>query len=320
MKTFRLFILICISSFYFNTDYSQSYVPIGAKWYYNVTDVTPGHNGYRMYEYVGDSILGAKTAMKIKKVLHQTTNVIIDEGYDLLAYEDSVLYFWDASHYQLMCDFKATTGDTLDITVDNSSNNCVTVSDVVVESTGFNQINGISLKKIFIQYELHYQEIWGGTTQTIHDSIIQRIGHIESFIFAPSCIIGDVFGYQGMRCYEDNEINRYMVNWDYGNMLSCDTLYIWTGIENIKNDDFNLNVYPNPIENKLVIEIPETINKLTSLTIGIYSSNGVLIKDIETNGENVINIDMKNYAKGLYLIKLNCYNKNIQIIKKVIKI
>ena len=68
----------------------------------------------------------------------------------------------------------------------------------------------------------------------------------------------------------------------------------------IKNDFLNASVYPNPVLDKLFIEIPNLNNEVQ---IKMYSIKGQLIKSIKTSKIQV-SIDMSNLSSGVYFINL----------------
>ena len=75
----------------------------------------------------------------------------------------------------------------------------------------------------------------------------------------------------------------------------------------------NTRVYPNPVINNLTVEF-ETTNSSTELEV--YSINGQLMfKDNEYRGfgKNTVSVDMSNYPKGMYIVRLG------NEVKKVIK-
>lgn len=80
--------------------------------------------------------------------------------------------------------------------------------------------------------------------------------------------------------------------------------------ENSIKKDVKVEVYPNPIKNKLQIKTKEIIEK-----VDIYNIQGQkVISEINTNF-----IDIKNLAKGIYLSKIRLKNQNEAIIKRFIK-
>lgn len=84
------------------------------------------------------------------------------------------------------------------------------------------------------------------------------------------------------------------------------------GIENQTNID-NITIYPNPTSDKLIIELGEKLNS----TISIYDASGKLIDNYETVNSSVLNLNIKKYEEGVYLIKIETEGnyKSFRIVK-----
>ena len=80
------------------------------------------------------------------------------------------------------------------------------------------------------------------------------------------------------------------------------------------NELLSSNVYPNPINNFVNIEIPNIIN---SATVTIFSINGKLIKRLKITKVKSV-IDLKNINSGIYFVevKTNQSIKKFKLIKK----
>ncbi|MFD3001450.1 alpha/beta fold hydrolase [Pontibacter toksunensis] len=60
-------------------------------------------------------------------------------------------------------------------------------------------------------------------------------------------------------------------------------------------------VYPNPAHDKLTVSV---LNSIGWSKLIMYSTQGKVVKDIEGNGIVTIGIDIKNLAKGLYILQI----------------
>ena len=80
--------------------------------------------------------------------------------------------------------------------------------------------------------------------------------------------------------------------------------------ENISDITTSLGIYPNPVEDKLVIITSEIIKK-----IRIYNIVGMTVY---SNEENVTSIDVTNFNSGVYFINIKTYSGEVtkQFIKK----
>ncbi len=82
--------------------------------------------------------------------------------------------------------------------------------------------------------------------------------------------------------------------------------------ENIEFE--NVKVYPNPTVGKITITSPISIKK-----IQLFSSTGVVVKEIDSNHSNHLEIDFTSLKSGLYILKIQTKNNSFnsyKIIKK----
>ncbi|MBN2756584.1 MAG: T9SS type A sorting domain-containing protein [Bacteroidales bacterium] len=90
-----------------------------------------------------------------------------------------------------------------------------------------------------------------------------------------------------------------------------------TGIEKIKAITADVNIYPNPANEILFINIKNQ-NYFEKNTINIYSLNGKLMQqDII---ENNTSINIRNLEKGIYIIKIINEKQQLIVTKKLIKL
>jgi hypothetical protein len=58
-------------------------------------------------------------------------------------------------------------------------------------------------------------------------------------------------------------------------------------------------IYPNPVKDVLSIKSEHMIIK-----ISIFNTNGSLLKQVDYLGESNVNLDVNQYPKGMYILKL----------------
>jgi len=90
--------------------------------------------------------------------------------------------------------------------------------------------------------------------------------------------------------------------------------HVISGIEDVKQANDKINVYPNPVANELVVESATGINSITVLNLlgqTIYQQN-------RNSFENKIQIDFSKFAKGNYLLKVKLDDGSFAL-KKIVK-
>jgi hypothetical protein len=79
-------------------------------------------------------------------------------------------------------------------------------------------------------------------------------------------------------------------------------------IETKTDHDAEIFIYPNPSKNKLKLELNNSERKI--FTFSIYSSDGILIKKFDIDGEEKsIDLDISDFPKGIYFYTLSHKNK-----------
>jgi len=105
---------------------------------------------------------------------------------------------------------------------------------------------------------------------------------------------------------------------DYLGCQGSDTIVItFTGIHEL-NNDYNVNLFPNPTKGKLIVEITGNLNEAFELNIISIHGQTVYSESIPriTENEFTKELDMSVYPKGVYFIRL--VNINSTIVKKII--
>lgn len=110
-------------------------------------------------------------------------------------------------------------------------------------------------------------------------------------------------------CYKIKALNENCES-DFSNE-ECKT---FLGINTITTNDFNAMLYPNPTKDKTTLRV-EGLNE--NADIIVYDIYGRKIKTYKLNAnQNELEIDVKEFSKGVYNIKLT--NSNYNITKKLI--
>ncbi|MDD2345266.1 MAG: T9SS type A sorting domain-containing protein, partial [Bacteroidales bacterium] len=82
---------------------------------------------------------------------------------------------------------------------------------------------------------------------------------------------------------------------------------------NETNQDFNLNVYPNPAKTLLNIRF----EKFSSYNLTLFSIDGRIVMNEKSNSEHHV-LNIASLDKGIYLLKVSDNNRS-KIVKVVIQ-
>ena len=95
---------------------------------------------------------------------------------------------------------------------------------------------------------------------------------------------------------EKNKLKTYNLNVNLDSSLSIKGSKVLEGV----------SVYPNPTSDRVKL----LLNNLEKATISLFSLEGVLLQTMNVTNTKNVNIDLSNYAEGMYLIKVEQVDKN----------
>lgn len=249
------------------------------------------------HEYGGDDHSDGKiwryTEIKVLRVANIPSHMIMDKA-------TGMLYIADTGNKRIL-KVNTKTGSVAGNLTQNSENIAGyykvtgTTSETYV-STGLTQPCGID----FSEGRLIVTDYSNGDIiiyNTTGASAVE-MGRIKT---GSKGIMGVKVGPDGKIWYVDNVANK-VVRIEPGSP---------TGINTELVADQTVNVYPNPSEGNFSIQY--TLDKHADVTISIMDSEGRTIETILKEGEagdNLVELSNRNYASGIYLIKLNIGSEN----------
>lgn len=302
MKKIALIVIMAILTI---TFYGQDFAPVGAEWYYNERFAFSGDINYIKFTTEKDTLIFGENCKKITKRHKIVCNDRPEIEY-LFSRNDTV-FFLDTifNDFQILYDFSASATDSWIIKIKDEEQEIDTLT-ITVDSVSTTQINGQDLKTLYVTYDKDDENM----PETYTSTIIEKIGDIKyMFNWYPwSNVACDGNYTSGLRCYQDSDIGLYST----GIVDSCDYVYIWTGIDNVKSTD-QIELFPNPAQDFVEIKAKDYSN----YTIELYDLNGRLQKSGNAVGSN-FKLDLSNIAKGVYIILMQNNNQIIGY-KKLIK-
>lgn len=90
--------------------------------------------------------------------------------------------------------------------------------------------------------------------------------------------------------------------------VSSKFAYTYSTISNLSQNDFE--IYPNPASESISINSDKLKGK--NLTISIFNIEGKLVKSLDLSPKNQAPINIANFDKGMYIIKINTDNTSLQ--------
>lgn len=299
MKTTLLLILLTIAPFV----QSQNYLQSGSQWRIDgvgLSMVNPCYYTERFVcEITGDSLVLGQT---YKKIFHHGIKMegptmpnpnsncaspqTFNKLYALIRQEGLRLYIFNGSEDQLLYDFDLQVGDTLPLSFNNFAN------DITVDSINTLQV-GNETRKVFYLSQ-----------QTEVTMIIEGIGHNWG-------LIGTM---QPFEFYE-TELECYAIN---------DTAYypslgapceLNVGLEELEAT-VALNAYPNPTNEKILIETGSLSTVQTLHLVDLYGVNCLVENDYQLV-DGGISLDLTKLATGIYVVQIMDSNGKIGLVRVV---
>ena len=224
-------------------------------------------------------------------------SVTVNPAYEFTSYDticQGDVYLWHGNYYNL----SGIYYDSL-ITI----NNCDSVYNL----------------NLFVN-PLPYINLGNDTTINISDTININAGsEFNSYLWSNGSIdsIITVYGSMGQGIY-----TYYVTVTDINGCSNSDTIIITITTEDgyiELNNTIKVNIYPNPVQDKLNIEINGLIDN--DLSIEFFDINGekLLNKNFNNNSDVIYEtIDLSNYANGVYFIIIK--SSNLIKTEKIIKV
>jgi hypothetical protein len=264
---------------------AQTWAPVGAKWTYSFSSWTfPFTNSPRTIECVGDTVIQSKSCRIIQGYL--VCSFVSDTSY--LYYENDKIFMYIDSvvGFHTLYDFTASAGNSW--TIIAPGHQVGDTSVIVVDSIGTKIFSGDTFSVQYV-HNLNEYDRW-----VFPGAIIKDIGN--SWCFFPLYSTCDPWT-GPIRCYEDSTGTIVFSS------ITCDTILYYSVKENSLNDQ--MEIYPNPATNELIIETNN--QNINEFSIDIFSSTGQRQISITGIINNTV-IDIDKLAQGLYFIKFTGVN------------
>lgn len=136
-------------------------------------------------------------------------------------------------------------------------------------------------------------------------SIIRGIGDTRGFFISTFELPPDGSQFSLLCFYKGETLIYSNSEYNYCNSSS---------LNDIIDSNFQINVYPNPSNHTITIELPQNTN---IDTLHIFNINGCLIKSYDVCGRNII--EAQNLSKGIYILSASSKNIKKMTTKIIIK-
>ncbi len=294
--------------FCFNIS-AQEFAPFGAEWHYTVInkqDIT-----YHQAKSVDSIDISGKKC----RIIDIDESCFFDNEGIVYSTADGDSVFWYEPHsetFQLIYAFNASPGDSWKIAIEDFESLSETDSIVVfVESVGSQEINGITLPTLHLQ--ISYKQ-YSSYFRNQKDTITKHIGGTRAlipYLKQGHGVICHLPSPNGLRCYEDSYLGFY----ETGIADSCTHEKTGTFVNELKNEETGIKLFPNPVTQTLNISLQN--GTLRSLVFYDLSGREVFSKTVSDKNQFEHQINLSGLPAGAYMVKIDTQNKSV--VKKLIK-
>ena len=229
---------------------------------------------------------------------------------------DSVFWYEpNSAEFQLIYAFDAQPGDSWSFAVKSESDS-LSKNDsaiVFVDSLGTQEINGVVLPKLHVSITYtrftNPEPGWSSST-----TLVKQIGNTRFLFYflkhgaRYACHLPSP---NGLRCYEDSYLGFY----ETGIADSCTHEKTGTFVNELKNEEAGVKLFPNPVSQTLNISLQN--GTLRSLVIYDLSGREVFSKTVSDKNQLEHQVNLYGLPAGAYMVKVNTQNKSV--VKKLIK-
>jgi hypothetical protein len=277
---------------------AQDFAPVGAEWYYTELHAFSGDKTFLKITSLKDTLVNGKDCRLIQKQGNPMCSGRPDV--ELMYEEAGIVYFWDTTFNKFQPLFDLTKNineywiiEVMDERYIHGLDSFVFDVDTIkitVNSISFIEINGKSLKQLYVTYdmltELH--------PYSYDSRIIEKIGDMTYlFNYYPwSSVACDGNYAAGLRCYEDPDLGFYST----GIADSCDYIYRYVGMISQEEPSDHFKVFPNPSDDLINVSCEKDCVYVLELTDLIGRT--VISEEINRSNQT----DISALKNGMYVL------------------
>lgn len=211
---------------------AQGWAPNGAMWTYKQGQVASPDTNLAVITITGDTLIQGRTCDKLEAT---SGYFACYPFYSFIHYDGDSLWIYDAmdDRFMLLMCMNALPGDSWATELQHSSGGARDTITWTVLDTATIVVDGIPLRSLDLSFD-------GGILSPYcwpHCTFIERIGNLK-YLFDFQIGVCDAETFQGLRCYEDNDIS-----WQDPSVPQC---ALSTSISEW-DDTFMFSLSPNPV-------------------------------------------------------------------------
>ena len=293
--------------------YGQGLLQNGAEWTYTYYEFWSPFVDYNNQAITGDTIIENKPCKILsKRYRHCDARREVEYIYQ----EDKKLYYYDhpIARFRMLYDFGAEVGDTIEIEYwfgFDLNGEGDSIFYIRIDSIDLIEYDSIELKRFHVSYDFLFQEeVMFYESNYDQGVIIENIGSTKNLFYLNDNGICDGSYNSGIRCFNHPHLGLLQ----FGE-INCDSTWLINGVNENLLLDGQVEVYPNPAKDILLLESTQTVN---DASIKIFSMDGklalILQRDVIANqsiGMDVSQLQPSIYRLAMYDATQLIYSINI---------
>ncbi|WP_167618399.1 T9SS type A sorting domain-containing protein [Maribellus sediminis] len=281
-------------------SFSQNWADYNSVWHYSqINFATPADLSYIKFEAIGDTLINGDTVKIILEEDLSRTDTISSKIFMKSDNGKVYLFISENSSYQLIYDFAANTGDTIEVYCRQTPISMDSTIIIRVDSVSNIDVDGNELK---VQYVSQiYSE---GDEYYMEGEIIENIGW-TGFMFPLHAWADPPYG-GPLRCFQNDKTGLYKLT-----ETDCDYLTSNPIIEKQNQ----IKIYPNPAKNNIRFNFGDQRVE----QIQIIDCIGRVYENINIQLRHELYLSVEKYQPGIYIYKATDNIGQIQTGKFIIQ-
>ncbi|MEX1132254.1 MAG: T9SS type A sorting domain-containing protein [Flavobacteriales bacterium] len=265
---------------------AQNWAPIGATWTYKQGQVASPDTNLAMITITGDTLIQGRNCAKLEAT---SGYYACYPFYDFIHYDGDSLWIYDQydDRFMLLMCMNAMPGDAWTTELQHSNGGVRDTITWTVLDTATIVVDGTPLRSLDLSYASN-----GALSPYCwpHCTFIERIGNLK-YLFDFQIGVCDAEIFQGLRCYEDNDIS-----WQSPSVPQC---ALSTGISEW-DDSSIISLSPNPVPAGAQVQV-EITRQQGAVQLVVHDALGREVLRSDVRDERTV---LSLPTSGSYLVRL----------------
>ena len=314
-----VFMLLLLNGMNTQAQTNQNWAPIGAKWYYGLSQ-TSSTSSFISIECIGQQVFLGKMVKLLQQKTH-TYNPLsgyqefVDAVYK--TYEDSgKVYYWANNQFYKLYDFVSPVGSEWNIYgtqaswCDTRFGNSILNGRVVKIKDSTQTINNQTYKFFLVDTAAGFR------SQHLVSKTIEKLGNIKFLLpqWYNYCNLSITYNAPSLRCYTESGQIVYQATSSIS--IPCDYLAGYTAVD--EKNGYKIALYPSVFSHFINVE---TQNTAENAILRVRDVLGKTVFEANIFLINHVEIDLSSLPQAIYSVDIVSANNNRCLLnQKIVKL